>query len=290
MRTSTRTTSATCRSRSTLLPDFTSALALISKVLAFVLFLGSFHAVKAAPAPLASGVVPDGVQIYYQIHGSQDGPPVLLIHGFGDFFDENRYEWVIEFFSGYKLIALDVRGHGRSGKPFRPGDYGLALVDDLTRLLGHLSLEDVHIIGVSMGGIVGLKFASLYPERVRSLTLVGQGLVPAESFQLWVDMGKTVVEAEERSAEQHEKLHLYAGFLMGYPPLRVTELEAKSLQVPLLIVMGEDDERLKLARKLKDVYPKTNLIIAPGFDHFSIMNRDSPFYLAVEGFLTRSAR
>ena len=240
------------------------------------------------PPPLETGTVPGGVPIHYQIHGSGDGPPVVLVHGFGGFFDEKRFEWMIDLLSDYELIGIDVRGHGRSGKPDRPEDYGLALVGDLDRLLDHLNLPSAHIVGVSMGGIVGLKYASLHPDRIRSLTLVGQGLVPRENYQRWVEMGRAVVESGERTAEQEENLHMYSGLLSGYPPLLVTESEASALKVPLLVVIGEDDERLDSARRLRERYPATKLIVAPGFDHFDIATPGSPLGLSVLGFLAMS--
>lgn len=257
----------------------------IRRTLAALLLVGCCQSARSEPAPLITGIVPNGVPLYYQIHGAANGPPVVLLHGFGGFFDENRYEWIIDFFADYKLIGLDVRGHGRSGKPAKPEDYGLALVDDLNRLLDHLKLDEAHIVGVSMGGIVGLKFASLHPDKVRSLTLVGQGLVPPENYEQWVEMGNSVVNSSERTAVQEENLHMYSGFLVGYPPLLVTDEEARVLRIPLLVVIGDQDERLESARKLKSVYPATRLVVAPGFDHFDIMTPESPFYTSITRFL-----
>lgn len=242
----------------------------------------------AQPVPLETGVVAGDVPIYYQIYGSEIAPPVLFIHPFGTHFDEARFEFLINFLADYKLIGFDVRGHGRSGKPAESGDYGLNLVADVDRLMDHLKLDDAHIIGASMGGIIGLKFASLHPGKVRSLTLLGQGLVPAENYQTWVQMGKAVVDATERSAEQEATLHIYSGLLTGYPPLLVTESEASLLNIPILIVIGEGDERLESARNLKKIYPATNLIVAPGFIHATILNEDSPFFLAIKGFMSKN--
>jgi len=257
----------------------------LGKLLTAGILVACCQIAHTEPVPLETGTVGGGVPIHYQIYGSREGPPILFIHGFGGYFDEVRFQWVIELFTAYKFVGIDVRGHGRSGKPDRPEDYGLALVEDLNRLLNHLNLADAHIIGVSMGGIVGLKYASLHPEKVRSLTLVGQGLVPPENYQRWVEMGRVVMESSERTAEQEEHLHLYSGFLSGYPPLLVSESEASSLDVQLLVVIGEDDERLESARKLKKVFPATKLVVAPGYDHFTIMEQDSPAYLSIAGFL-----
>lgn len=264
--------------------------ATLRAILAAALLMGGAQAVQSQSMPSRSGLVPGAATIHYQIHGSDAGPPVLLVHWFGGSFDTIRLAPIINLLSDYMLIGIDVRGHGKSAKPDAPGDYGLALVEDLNRLLDHLELSSAHVIGVSMGGIVGLKHASLYPARVRSLTLVGQGLVPAENYQQWVQMGQTVMNSGERTAEQQATLHLYSGFLSGYPPLLVTEQEASALDVPLLIVIGEDDERLGSARKLKSAYPFTNLIVAPGFDHFDIMEPQSPLYLSLVGFLRREEK
>jgi pimeloyl-ACP methyl ester carboxylesterase len=210
------------------------------------------------------------------------------MHGFGGYFDVARIDWLIDALSEYKLIGIDARGHGRSGKPSMPNDYGLSLVGDVNRLLDHLKLADAHIIGFSMGGLIGLKHASLHPDRVRSLTLAGQGLAPRESFQSWIEMGRVVVESDQRTAEQEKSLNLYSGLLAGYLPLLVTDEEAQALDIPLLVVIGEDDERLEIARNLKRSYLATNLIVAPGYDHSSIVSKESPFALSISGFLKLS--
>jgi pimeloyl-ACP methyl ester carboxylesterase len=255
------------------------------RALFIALSLVSWSEVSAQPSPLESGLIPGEVPIHYQIHGRKDGIPVLVIHYFGGYFDAGRLEQLIERLRDYQVIGMDVRGHGRSAKPTKPEEYGLMLVEDVNRLLDHLGVKNAHIIGLSMGGIIGLKHASLYPDRVRSLTLGGQGLVPAASFDQWVAMGQAVLAAEKRTPAQESNLHIYSGLLRGYPPLRVTEAEAQELKIPVLSVIGEQDERLSLARHLKQVYPATTLIVAPGYNHPTILAKDSPFYMAVDGFL-----
>lgn len=240
----------------------------------------------SAPVPIETGTVPDGVPIHYEIHGASDGPPVVFIHGFGGFFDTQRVDWLIESLSEYRLIGIDARGHGRSGKPVDPDAYGVAMAEDVSRLLDHLQLADAHILGFSMGGLIGLKYATLHPDRVRSLTLIGQGLAPRESYLGWIEMGRLVVESDERTAEQEATLNLYSGALMGYLSLLVTEEEARALEVPVLVVIGEEDERIEIARNLKRNYPATKLLIAPGYDHSSIVSEESPLGLSIVGFLT----
>lgn len=95
----------------------------------------------------------DGVQIHYVDQGS--GEPVLLIHGFTA---DLRVNWVGPGLyaglrdAGYRVIAYDSRGHGRSEKPDDPAMYGLVEVQDAVRLLDHLGIPSVHVVGYSRRG------------------------------------------------------------------------------------------------------------------------------------------
>lgn len=259
---------------------------LFSHLMAVFFGMLAYSQLALSKTPLiAIGTVDGNVPIHYQVYGNEIGEPILFLHPYGGYFDEDRFEPVIDFFSGYKFVGIDIRGHGRSGKPRGPDNYGLEMVEDVNRVLDHLGMSDAHIVGWSMGGIVGLKYASLYPERVRSLTLVGQGLVPEENFRGWIQMGLDVSSSDERTAEQEANMHMYDGLLAGYLPLLVTNDEANSLLVPVLIVIGEEDERVQSAKNLNEVYANTHLIVAPGYDHGTIMNLDSPLYISIDGFI-----
>jgi len=77
----------------------------------------------------------NGVPIHYVASGS--GEPVVLIHGFSA--DLSMWDSVrVRLASDHRVIAMDCRGHGRSGKPHEPGAYGIEMVNDVTRLLDHL--------------------------------------------------------------------------------------------------------------------------------------------------------
>lgn len=127
--------------------------------------------------------------------------------------------------------------------------------------------------------------AAAIPDRVQSLTLVGQGSAPRKSFDGRVEMGRPVVESDERTAEQEASLNLYSGSLMGYPPLLGTVEDAKALDLPLLVVIGEDDERVGIAENPKSSHPAAKLIVAPGYDYSGIIRKDSPLGLSIIGFL-----
>ena len=117
----------------------------------------------------------DGVRIHYIEQG--EGEPVLLIHGFTA---NIQLQWVgpgvfPRLAKEFRVIALDNRGHGRSGKPHDPADYGVKMVEDSVRLLDHLKIDRAHIVGYSMGGFITNKLLSLHPERVITATLGGAG-------------------------------------------------------------------------------------------------------------------
>ncbi len=110
----------------------------------------------------------NGIQLYYEAHG--EGAPVLLIHGLGS--SSRDWEWQIpEFSKKYQVIAFDVRGHGRSGKP--AGPYHMRqFADDAAYLLRVLGAVPAHIVGISMGGMIAYQLAVSHPEVVCSLVPV----------------------------------------------------------------------------------------------------------------------
>ena len=111
------------------------------------------------------------VELYYEIRGQ--GDPLLLIHGLGS--SSRDWEYQIEPFSqNYQVVAMDVRGHGRSAKP--PGPYSIPLfAADAAELIRALRLVPAHVVGISMGGMIGLQLAVDAPDLVRSLVVVNAG-------------------------------------------------------------------------------------------------------------------
>ena len=108
-----------------------------------------------------------GARIFWDEQGH--GAPVLLIMGLG-YSSDMWYRIRPALAAHYRTIALDNRGVGRSGLP--PGPYPIALMaSDAAAVLDAAGIENAHVFGVSMGGMIAQEFALQYPQRVRSLIL-----------------------------------------------------------------------------------------------------------------------
>jgi pimeloyl-ACP methyl ester carboxylesterase len=108
----------------------------------------------------------DGVELFFTDEG--DGQtPMLFVHGFAC--DSHDWSWQLAYFAArFRVIALDLRGHGRSSAP--AGGYEpLDLAHDVAHLLDFLDCPPVIAIGHSMGALVLSALAVEYPEKVRAL-------------------------------------------------------------------------------------------------------------------------
>jgi len=110
----------------------------------------------------------NGIDLYYEEQGT--GDPLLLIMGItapGAAWEKHVAEWAKSF----RCILVDNRGVGQSSKP--PGPYSSAqMADDCAGLLEHLGLENVRVVGCSMGSIIAQQLALRHPGKVRSLVLM----------------------------------------------------------------------------------------------------------------------
>jgi len=112
----------------------------------------------------------DGVALHVMTEG--DGDPVVLLHGHS--LDLRVFDDLAPALAaaGYRAIRYDQRGHGRSASPpggYRFGDHAA----DLDAVLAATGCPSAHVIGLSKGGGIAVEHALRYPDRVRSLTLVG---------------------------------------------------------------------------------------------------------------------
>ena len=107
----------------------------------------------------------NGVDLWYEVTG--EGEPVVQIHGagFGHF---NFDPATPELSKHFKVVDYDMRGYGQSDRPMQ--DYDMEVwADDLAGLQDALGIEQAHVHGTSMGGMIAIVFAGKYPERTTSV-------------------------------------------------------------------------------------------------------------------------
>lgn len=152
----------------------------------------------------------EGVRIRYVDQGASDGVPIVLIHGFTQSIEA---AWVatgvIEALENdYRVIALDMRGHGKSDKPHHVSAYGQNMVDDVVRLLDHLGIAQAHMVGYSMGGGMALRVAIRHPERVASA--MPNGARVGEPTEAEVKLFDQLIESLETSGSIRPVLEYFA--------------------------------------------------------------------------------
>ncbi|RME09213.1 MAG: alpha/beta fold hydrolase [Ardenticatenia bacterium] len=112
----------------------------------------------------------NGIRLFYEVHGNPEAEPVLLLHGLG----ASREMWRLQveaWRSRYFLIVPDLPGHGDS-PPLRAPITIAEMADQVAALVRHLGVGPVHVVGLSMGGMVAQEFALRHPDLVRDLVLV----------------------------------------------------------------------------------------------------------------------
>jgi len=209
----------------------------------------------------------NGVRIHYTVQGT--GSPVILIHGFCANSDINwRYPGVIKALAAtHRVIAMDARGHGMSGKPHDPKAYGAEMAEDVVRLMDHLHLEKAHVAGYSMGGFITMRFVATHPDRLLNAAPCGAGWLQPQSevgnllTSIATDLRTTgrfdnlnqflapkgtrinaIRQAAENSLLRHiNDIEALAACGEGFPGMAVTEEQLRANQVPVLFLIGEMD-------------------------------------------------
>jgi pimeloyl-ACP methyl ester carboxylesterase len=228
----------------------------------------------------------DGVEIYWeQWEADSDLPPVLLHHGF---IADGLTNWVLPGIvdaltaTGRRVITVDARGHGRSGKPYDPSFYGeTRMAQDVCTLLDLLGIEQVDVAGYSMGAIVALVLATSDP-RLRRLVIGGVGsavvelggvdtrVIPAEAF-------REAFHTEDPSTITHPAAAGFRAFVDAVggdraalaaqaAAIHATPLPLDTIAIPTLLITGRDDVLATRPELLAKAIPDARLAIIDG-DH-----------------------
>ena len=118
-----------------------------------------------------------GRQVYYEVHGPEDGATIVLLHhGFGCL-QIWKYIYPALVREGFRVVMYDRRGYGRSeGGPdfmdfYVGGRYRLLSHEEMAELMHRLGADSFHIVGQCEGGVVGLDYAARLPGQVKTLTV-----------------------------------------------------------------------------------------------------------------------
>ncbi|HEY7979169.1 MAG TPA: alpha/beta hydrolase [Rhizomicrobium sp.] len=239
------------------------------------------------------------VSIAYDDVGT-GGRPVILVHGFASNRNENwrRTGWYGAFERRrVRLVALDNRGHGESGKPHDASAYGRTMMTgDIFALMDHLGVQRADLLGYSMGARLALAAALAKPERFGDLILGGIGGAlfdpPPPGTPMADAMKAPTIDAitepllksfRQFADEQGEDRLALAACSEGRDT-NFTPDEVSRLAVHTLVVAGARDQLAGDPEELAAIIPGAKAVTLPGCDHFSAIPH-ALFKAAVFDFL-----
>jgi 3-oxoadipate enol-lactonase len=265
--------------------------------------------------PDAGTVHANGIDIHYRIDGAE-GPWIMLAHALG--VDHRLWDDIaLRLAARYRVLRYDARGHGLTSAPH--GAYTLfQLADDVDGLLDALAIEEVHFVGLSMGGMVGQILGVRHPQRLRSLTLCDTVChTPLSAHAMW-DERIGQVEAHGMSGiieptlqrwlttpfrEAHpDVVERIRDLLRATPPhgyvgacLAIKALDTRAglarIHCPTLVVTGEQDAGapVEVAREIASRIPNARLKVMPRAAHLAPIEQADAFLTDLDEFLGHAA-
>lgn len=281
------------------------------------------HAAQAAPAhinlrPLDAArhvtALPDGISMAYVTLGDPKGTPVVLIHGYTD----SDLDWasLVPYLSPkFRLILVDLRGHGESSKPeccYTRYDFAY----DIKLLLDKLGVRRADIVGHSLGSIVAQTFAEQWPARTRRVILIAStASAPppaAAAKENWVaaieklkdpiDPDSTFMrewwssptpvdpqflERERRNAAAIPLRVWLAVLNQGLGDLNDLRRTLPQLTAPTLLIWGSKDPIMlpPMRRGLEHALPHAKVVIFPGLGHNPFWEKPRACATVINAFL-----
>jgi pimeloyl-ACP methyl ester carboxylesterase len=271
---------------------------------------------------MAFATTSDGVRLFYESAGK--GTPIVFVHEFGG----NHWSWEpqVSYFSRrHECITFSARGYPPSDIPGDVENYSQSRVaDDIIGVMDAVGIETAHVVGLSMGAFASLHAALRYPGRIRSAVIAGAGYGSEREHQEFFRRNSEQVAKgfEERGARafapvygesasrvqfqdkdprgwqlfvermaQHSDkgaANTMRGVQMRRPSLYDLEDELRALQVPMLVVVGdEDDHSIQPGIFLKRTVPRCGLAMFPKSGHTLNLEEPALFNHLVAEFLAQ---
>jgi pimeloyl-ACP methyl ester carboxylesterase len=242
----------------------------------------------------------DGIRIAYEVQG--DGAPVVLVHGFGS---SRAVNWKNTLWyqtltrAGHRVIALDCRGHGESGKPHDADAYEEGrMAADIVAVLDGLKIAAADVMGYSMGGFLAMRLMQDAPSRVRRAVLAGVGETYFTVSTEWADTIAAGLLAPDPAAITDPQAREFRTFCerlgndlialaacIRRPRRSLTPPELRLLPHEVLVVCGADDDVAGSPEPLSAAFAHARALIVPRRNHHSTVG-DHAYKDAVLEFLS----
>lgn len=253
-------------------------------------------------------------RIYYRVDGT--GPWLVLVHGLS----QNHMLWsgqLALLAEQYRMLRVDLRGHGYSSAP--AGGYGqVEYLDDVLAVLDHLGIGRCYWWGTHTGAALGLLLAALHPQRVVALVLDGAvipGRVPPaverhnawarelarnagleQVLEAWFEQGEWF--AGMRSAPAQRRMLAHKDLIMAFSgapwltdapaqPVPPVADRLHDIRQPTLLINGADDlpDFLEIAARLERTLPNATRYLVPGAGGFPCWEEPEAVTVAVLDWL-----
>lgn len=257
----------------------------------------------------------NGIELYYELHGPEDAPLLVLNNGI---IMNATSSWVFQtkaLSSHYRLLQYDCRGQGKSDHPDSPYTMDIH-AEDLAALLTALGYEQAHIAGISYGGEVAQAFAFAYPERCLSLILIDTVSEIGDELRMTVEAWQQTAQAGDAEAffsttvpwnfspefisantemlamakERYAMLDFPAVVRLctGFLEIDFTD-RLHEIACPTCIIVGGADllKGIRYSEILQSGIPHAEFHILRGAGHASCWERPEEFNSIVLGFLAK---
>ena len=234
------------------------------------------------------------IEMYCEEQGN--GEPLVLLHGFGGS-SRNWHPFADRLAERYRLILVDLRGHGHSTNPANGFTHRQA-ADDVLRLLDRLGIDRCSAMGISSGGMTLLHMATRQPKRVESMVLVSAtSHFPAPARAIFretsFDRMPPFVQAMYRECAPRGDTQIrqlvaqFKAFHDNHDDMNFSASNLETIEARTLVVHGDRDRffPVDIPVDLYRAIPDAALWIVPGGDHVPIYDPAVPFVATAMRFL-----